>query len=135
MYSRSSSRSAARSSKSRAALALVGTSALMLAVQSASAVVYTWSNGDANAQWDTTSNNWTNGGPNTPWVNDTTNPNAALFSSATSPTGGIGTVNVTGTTTATPILGCIASRLTGTLVLRLAVLVLQLYLPFTLIGL
>jgi autotransporter-associated beta strand protein len=80
---------------------LVSAAALLFAVQGAFAANYTYTNGDANGLWDITSANWTTGAGNTQWVNDPTNPNAAIFANASAP---VGTVTVSGTTTATPIL-------------------------------
>jgi autotransporter-associated beta strand protein len=52
---------------------------------------YTWTNGQGNAAWDTTSTNWTTGSGNIPWVDDLVN-SAASFGGT-----GVGVVNLSGT--------------------------------------
>ena len=61
-------------------------------VQNASALDFTWTNGDANLTWDDSSGNWTTGTGNIPWVDG----NAAIFGAT-----GAGAITVSGTRTIT----------------------------------
>lgn len=67
-------------------------SAIPILAPTAFAIDYTWTNGDADLNWNTSANNWTTGAGNVPWVNN----NTAVFGAA-----GVGSITAIGTNTIT----------------------------------